>query len=110
MLEKLKRNNERLLITNLIGTLLVTSAPMIIAEKYITPELIVIFNSHPETTSFVVYISAFMLVLLFGEISSKILSVRFNDTIALISAPIYQVLIWIFLPVTWFVEIFIKVF
>ena len=38
ILEKLKKNNERLLITNLIGTLFVTSAPMIIAEKYITPE------------------------------------------------------------------------
>ena len=36
-LAKLKKNNERLLIPNLIGTLFVTSAPMIVAEKYITP-------------------------------------------------------------------------
>lgn len=39
-LAKLKKNNERLLITNLIGTLLVTSAPTLIAEKYLTPEFI----------------------------------------------------------------------
>ncbi len=108
-LSKLKKQNERLLITNLIGTLFVTSAPMIIAEKYITPELVAIFGSHPETTSLFVYISAFMIVLLFGEITSKILGVRFNDTIALAAAPIYQFIIWLLLPITWCVEIFVKV-
>jgi putative hemolysin len=108
-LSKLKKQNERLLITNLIGTLFVTSAPMIIAEKYITPELVAIFGSHPETTSLLVYISAFMIVLLFGEITSKILGVRFNDTIALRAAPIYQFIIWLLLPITWCVEVFVKI-
>ncbi len=108
-LAKLKKNNERLLITNLIGTLFVTSAPMIVAEKYITPEMVIIFGGSPETTSLFVYMVSFMVVLLFGEITSKILGVRFNDRIALFVAPIYQVLVWILYPLTWFVEQFVRV-
>ncbi len=38
---------------------------MIIAEKYITPEMIMIFGGSPETTSLFVYIVSFMVVLLF---------------------------------------------
>jgi putative hemolysin len=108
-LAKLKKKNERLLITNLIATLFVTSAPMIIAEKYITPEMLHIFGWSEETTSLVVYMVSFMVVLLFGEITSKILWVRFNDQIALAAAPIYQVIVWILLPLTWIVEQFVKI-
>lgn len=108
-LSKLKKKNERLLITNLIGTLFVTSAPIIIAEKYITPEVIEIFWTSPESTTFFVYASAFMVVLLFGEIASKIIWIRFADTVALVAAPVYQVLIWLLLPITLLVEIFIKI-
>ena len=46
---------------------------MIIAEKYITPEMLHIFGGSEETTSLVVYMVSFMVVLLFGEITSKIL-------------------------------------
>ncbi len=46
---------------------------MIIAEKYITPEMIAIFGGTPETMSLIVYVVSFMIVLLFGEITSKIL-------------------------------------
>jgi putative hemolysin len=109
-LAKLKKKNERLLITNLIATLFVTSAPMIIAERYITPEMVHIFTELPESTiSLVVYIISFMIVLLFGEITSKILGVRFNDRIALAAAPIYQLIVWLLLPLTWIVEQFVKV-
>ncbi|MBC7498237.1 HlyC/CorC family transporter [Candidatus Gracilibacteria bacterium] len=108
-LAKLKKKNERLLITNLIATLFVTSAPMIIAEKYITPEMIMIFGGSPEATSLFVYIVSFMVVLLFGEITSKVLGVRFNDQIALMAAPVYQMIVWILLPLTWIVEQFVKV-
>lgn len=69
---QLKKNNERLLITNLIATLFVTSAPMIIAEKYVTPEVSHFFAT-PQTASLVVYLLAFLIVLLFGEITSKVL-------------------------------------
>ena len=71
-LAKLKKNNERLLITNLIGTLAVTSAPTIIAEKYLTPEVIRIFALSPHMATIVVYIFAFLTILLIGEIASKI--------------------------------------
>lgn len=108
-LAKLKKNNERLLITNLIATLFVTSAPMIIAEKYITPEMITIFGGSAETTSLFVYLISFMIVLLFGEITSKVLGVRFNDQIALMAAPVYQLIIWVLLPLTWIVEQFVKI-
>ena len=101
---KLKKQGERLLITNLIGTLFVTSAPMIIAEKYITPEIARTFSLSGDIASIVVFLIAFMIVLLIGEISAKILGVRFNDSVALAVAPIYQVLIWLLLPLTVVVE------
>jgi putative hemolysin len=109
-LARLKKKNERLLITNLIGTLLVTSAPTLIAEKYITPEVVRIFQLNEHLATTIVYAFAFLSILLFWEIASKIIWVRFSDSIALKVAPVYQVLIWIFLPVTWLVEIFMKVF
>ncbi len=108
-LANLKKNNERLLVTNLIGTLLVTSAPTLIAEKYLTPEFIRVTSFSPEVAHTIVYIFAFLTILLFGEIASKIIGVRFNDSIALAVAPVYRVLVFVFLPVTWLVEIFIKI-
>ncbi len=81
---------------------------MIIAEKYITPEVAHFFASS-QTASLVVYLVAFMIVLLFGEITSKVLGVRFNDRIALAAAPVYQIFVWVLLPLTWIVEQFVKV-
>ena len=81
---------------------------MIIAEKYITPEVSHFF-ANPQTASLVVYLVAFMIVLLFWEITSKVLWVRFNDRIALASAPVYQVFVWALFPLTWIVEQFVKI-
>jgi putative hemolysin len=108
-LARLKKKNERLLITNLIGTLAVTSAPTLIADKYITPQIQVMFGLAPSVATTVVYIFSFITILLIGEIASKIFWVRFGDRVALAVAPIYQVFIWLFLPITWLVEIFVKV-
>lgn len=107
-LAKLKQKNERLLITNLIGTLAVTSAPTLIADKYITPQVQEIFGLSMSVATTSVYIFSFITILLLGEITSKIIGVRFGDKIALAVAPIYQVCIWIFLPITLLVEIFVK--
>ena len=107
-LARIKKQNERLLVTNLIGTLLVTSAPTLIAEKYITPEVIRVFGLSDHLATTIVYIGAFLTILLFGEIAAKIVGVRFADSIALKVAPIYQVLMWICLPVTWLVEFFMR--
>lgn len=96
-------------MTNLIGTLLVTSAPTLIAEKYITPSVVHTFGFSLHLATTIVYIVAFLTILLFGEIASKIIGVRFSDTIALKVAPVYQVLVWIFAPVTWLVAIFMKI-
>ncbi len=108
-LAKLKKNNERLLITNLIGTLIVTSAPTLVADKYIAPQITQFFQISSELSTTIVYIFSFITILLLWELTSKIVGVRFSDKIALASAPIYQILIWIFLPVTWLVEIFVKI-
>ena len=81
---------------------------MIIAEKYITPEISHFFTN-TQSASLVVYLVSFMIVLLFGELTSKIIGVRFNDQIALASAPIYQVLVWILFPVVWLVEQFVRI-
>lgn len=72
-LMRLKKKNERLLITNLIGTLLVTSGPTLIAEKFITPEVIRVFGLGEHLATTIVYIFAFLTILLFGEIASKII-------------------------------------
>ena len=107
-LARLKKKNEKLLVTNLIGTLLVTSAPTLIAEKYITPEVIRVFGLSDHLATTIVYIFAFLIILLFGEIAAKIIGVRFSDTVALKVAPIYQVLTIICLPLTWLVEFFMR--
>ncbi len=107
-LAKLKKKNERLLITNLIGTLAVTSAPTLVAEKYITPEVIRVFGLSEHLATTIVYIIAFLMILLIGEIVSKIISVRFGDQIALAVAPAYVVCVWLFLPITWLVEFFVR--
>lgn len=107
-LARLKKKNERLLVTNLIGTLLVTSAPTLIAEKYITPEVIRVFGLSDHLATTIVYIIAFLMILLFGEIASKIVGVRFADTVALRVSHVYQILVWVFLPISWLVEFFMK--
>ncbi len=107
-LARLKKKNERLLVTNLIGTLLVTSGPTLVAEKYITPEVIRVFGLSDHLATTLVYIFAFLTILLFGEIASKIIGVRFADSVALKVSHIYQVLVWIFLPISWLVEFFMK--
>lgn len=107
-LARIKQQNEKLLVTNLIGTLLVTSAPTIIAEKYITPEVARAFSLDPHIATTIVYASAFLIILLFGEIAAKIIGVRFSDSVALKVAPIYQVLMWICMPITWLTEFFMR--
>jgi putative hemolysin len=107
-LNRLKKKNEQLLVTNLIGTLLVTSGPTLVAEKYITPEVIRVFGLGEHIATTIVYIGAFLTILLFGEIAAKIIWVRFADSVALKVAPIYQVLMWICLPLTWLVEFFMR--
>ena len=87
-----------------------TSAPTLIAEKYITPEVVRIFSVSEHFATTIVYVCAFLSILLFWEIASKIIGVRFSDSIALRVAPVYQILVWLFLPVTLLVEIFMKVF
>jgi putative hemolysin len=109
-LARIKKDNEKLLVTNLIGTLLVTSAPTLVAEKYITPEIIRAFHISDHLATTIVYISAFLTILLFGEIAAKIIGVRFSDTVAIKVAPIYQVLMWICTPLTWLVAFFMKGF
>lgn len=108
-LARLKKKNERLLITNLIGTLVVTSAPTLIADKYITPQIQSAFWLTHSVATTTVYVFSFITILLIGEIASKIFWVRFGDRVALAVAPVYQVFVWLFLPITWLVEIFVKI-
>lgn len=56
----------------MIGTLAVTSAPTLIADKYITPQIQVMFGLAPSVATTVVYIFSFITILLIGEIASKI--------------------------------------
>ena len=49
-----------------------------------------------------------IIILLFGDITPKTLCVRFAPQIALLVAPIYKVLIPLFLPLSFFLNIFVK--
>lgn len=48
-----------------------------VAEKYITPEVIRVFALSEHLATTIVYVIAFLSILLIGEIASKIISVRF---------------------------------
>lgn len=48
------------------------------------------------------------IILLFGEITPKILGVRFSDQVALIVAPIYRVLMFLLFPLNWLIEYFVR--
>lgn len=50
-----------------------TSAPTLIAEKFITPEVVRVFGIGEHLATTIVYIFAFLSILLFGEIASKII-------------------------------------
>ncbi len=106
-LQVIKTQNERLLMTNLIGTTAVTIAissfSTLVAldfskQLHFPGELSVTFALLAVST----------IILLFWEIVPKILGVRFSDQVALIVAPAYRILMMLLFPLNWLIEYFVR--
>lgn len=106
-LQTIKTENERLLMTNLIGTTAVTIAissfSTLVAldfskQLHLPGELGITFA--------LLFVST--IILLFGEIVPKILGVRFSDEVALLVAPVYRVLMFFLFPFNWLIEYFVR--
>lgn len=107
-LKKIKKNNERLLITNLIGTTIVTIA----ISSLSTIVAINVANNFGYSGEKAVAIMLFFvstIILLVGEIAPKILGVRYADQVSLTVAPAYRLLMVIMTPVNVAIEVFVKI-
>lgn len=106
-LQSIKAQNERLLMTNLIGTTAVTIA----ISSFST--IVAIDASHQfslpgQLGLTVAMLTVSTIILLIGEIAPKILGVRFSDQTALIVAPAYRVLMLLLFPLNWLIEYFVR--
>lgn len=106
-LQSIKTQNERLLMTNLIGTTAVTIA----ISSFST--IVAIDASHQfslpgQLGLTVAMLTVSAIILLIGEIAPKILGVRFSDQTAFIVAPVYRVLMFLLFPLNWLIEYFVR--
>ncbi|MFK7780065.1 MAG: hemolysin family protein [Candidatus Gracilibacteria bacterium] len=108
-LKKIKSNNDRLLITILIGNNLVNVYTAALATT-----IAISFGESLELSqSTVIGIATGIvtfLLLLFGEIIPKSYATKNAATISLLVAPIYKILMIVLHPIIIFIEIIIKVF
>lgn len=106
-LQSIKAQNERLLMTNLVGTTAVTIA----ISSFST--IVALDASHQFSLPGQLGVTIAMLtvstiILLVGEIAPKILGVRFSDQVALIVAPAYRILMFLLFPLNWLIEYFVR--
>lgn len=106
-LQSIKAQNERLLMTNLIGTTAVTIAissfSTLVALDF-SKQLD--FPGELGVTCALLFVST--IILLFWEITPKILGVRFSDQVALFVAPVYRILMILLFPFNWLIEYFVR--
>lgn len=107
-LKKIKQKNESLLIVNLIWTTFITIAlssigtlvALGISKKMAIPE---------ETGATIAVLLVSWIVLIFWEITPKILAVRYAENIAFFVAPIYRFFMILLFPVIFVTELFVKI-
>lgn len=107
-LKKIKKENDRLLITILIWNNLVN----VWAASLATATSIELAENFWFPWNYWIWIATWMvtlILLLFWEITPKTICSKYNEKISLIVAPIYFYLIKILLPISIFIEIFVKV-
>lgn len=97
LVARLKSNPQRLLITILIGNNLANISAASLATVIVTD----IFNSNAVgiTTGIMT-----LIILVFGEITPKSLSIKYNERIACLTARTLFVMSKILLPITWIFE------
>lgn len=108
-LKKIKENNDRLLITILIGNNLVNTYTAALA----TTIALAMSDSMGYEKSAAIGISTWVvtfLLLMFGEIIPKSFAIKNSVSIALLVAPIYKFLMFILFPVIIIIEGIIKIF
>jgi len=106
-LQAIKTQNERLLMTNLIGTTAVTiaiSSFSTIVALDVSKEL----SLPGELGITLAMLTVSAIILLIGEIAPKILGVRFSDQVALLVAPAYRVLMFFLFPLNWLIGYFVR--
>lgn len=107
-LKKIKKENDRLLITILIWNNLVN----VWAASLATATSIELAENFWFPWNYWIWIATWMvtlILLLFWEITPKTICSKYNEKISLLVAPIYFYLIKILLPISIFIEIFVKV-
>lgn len=101
LLNRLKRNPHRLLITILIGSNLVNVG----ASVYAT----LVFEQVLGSAALGIITGVLtLLILVFGEIVPKSLAQTYSKTFALLAAPLLQLLLWIFTPAVWILDLLVK--
>lgn len=106
-LEIIKNQTDRLLITILIGNNIVNTASATLAAT-ITLKIVDQIGMPQEQGMLISTAVVTILLLLFGEITPKTISTRYNVTIALLVAPLYRVLMALFSPIAVLIEFFLK--
>lgn len=106
-LKKIKERNEQLLIVNLIGTTVVTIAISSLGT-IVALDIAESMHLSPEKWAWIAVLVVSWIVLFIGEITPKILWVRFLNSTALLVAPIYKFLMFILAPIIWITDIFVK--
>ena len=108
-LEQIRENTDKLLITILIGNNVVNVASSSLAT--ITTLKMVESLNLPESYGLMLATGVVTTILLFfGEITPKTFCTRYNESVALFVAPIYKVLMFILTPISFIVELFLKIF
>lgn len=106
-LQYIKKDNDKLLITILIWNNLVNVAASALATVS-TLALANKFWLSGDTGLAIVTGIVTLILLMFGEITPKTICVRYANTIALAVAPLYRVLIIVFAPLSFLLNLFVK--
>ncbi|MDD2486767.1 MAG: hemolysin family protein [Candidatus Gracilibacteria bacterium] len=107
-LKKIKKNNDRLLITILIGNNLVNVG----ASALATVNAVQLVESLNLPGSYGIGIATGMvtiILLLFGEITPKSICSKYAEKTSLLVAGFYHFLMIILLPITYIIEFFVKI-
>ena len=102
-LAHLRKKGEALLVTNLIGTTLATVGASSIAT-FLAIHLAETSLYPHERVIIIIEILSSLAILFLGEIAPKIIGITIPDSIALLVAPLYRWIFFIFRPISFLVE------
>ncbi|EKE26564.1 MAG: protein of unknown function DUF21 [uncultured bacterium (gcode 4)] len=107
-LKKIKKNNDRLLITILIGNNLVN----VWASALATVSTVQLVEKLSLPWSYWIWIATWfvtLILLLFWEITPKSICSKYAEKTSLFVAPFYHFLMSVLLPITFIIELFVRI-